>query len=118
LFAVIGDDFGVGDTTTTFNLPDFRGRFLRGWDHAAGLDPDAATRTNRGDTVTGDHVGTKQADGFKSHLHTFSLTPNVNSGSSAASNYNTGDYVTTNTSSTGGNETRPANINIMYCIKY
>lgn len=30
LFALIGTRFGVGDGTTTFNLPDYRGKFLRG----------------------------------------------------------------------------------------
>ena len=30
LFALIGTKFGQGDGTTTFNLPDYRGKFLRG----------------------------------------------------------------------------------------
>lgn len=30
LFEVIGTTYGAGDNTTTFNLPDFRGCFLRG----------------------------------------------------------------------------------------
>ena len=30
LFGVIGTRFGVGDSSTTFNLPDLRGEFLRG----------------------------------------------------------------------------------------
>jgi len=30
LFALIGDGFGEGDGSTTFNLPDYRGKFLRG----------------------------------------------------------------------------------------
>ena len=30
LFALIGTRFGAGDGTTTFNLPDYRGKFLRG----------------------------------------------------------------------------------------
>ena len=30
LFAAIGDRFGAGDGSTTFGLPDLRGRFLRG----------------------------------------------------------------------------------------
>ena len=30
LFALIGTKFGSGDGTTTFNLPDYRGKFLRG----------------------------------------------------------------------------------------
>ncbi len=30
LFALIGTNFGVGDGVTTFNVPDYRGKFLRG----------------------------------------------------------------------------------------
>ena len=30
LFTIIGTKFGQGDGTTTFNLPDYRGKFLRG----------------------------------------------------------------------------------------
>lgn len=30
LFSLIGTKFGAGDGTTTFNLPDYRGKFLRG----------------------------------------------------------------------------------------
>lgn len=30
LYALIGDNFGDGDGSTTFNLPDYRGKFLRG----------------------------------------------------------------------------------------
>lgn len=30
LFSVIGEDWGEGDGSTTFNLPDLRGKFLRG----------------------------------------------------------------------------------------
>jgi microcystin-dependent protein len=32
LFAVIGTTFGAGDGSTTFNLPDCRGRVTAGWD--------------------------------------------------------------------------------------
>ena len=31
LFDVIGTLYGIGDGSTTFNLPDFRGKFLRGY---------------------------------------------------------------------------------------
>lgn len=30
LFDLIGENFGAGDGTTTFNVPDYRGKFLRG----------------------------------------------------------------------------------------
>ncbi len=43
LFGVISDDYGAGDGSTTFNIPDYRGCFLRGFDNTAGNDPGAAT---------------------------------------------------------------------------
>jgi len=54
LFTAIGTVHGSGDGASTFNLPDYRGRFLRGVDGAAGNDPDAATRTA---AKTGGNVG-------------------------------------------------------------
>ncbi|AMP37446.1 phage tail protein [Ralstonia solanacearum] len=38
LYAAIGTTFGAGDGATTFNLPDLRGEFLRGWDDGRGVD--------------------------------------------------------------------------------
>jgi len=38
LFAKIGTIFGVGDGSTTFQLPDLRGEFIRGWDNSRGVD--------------------------------------------------------------------------------
>jgi microcystin-dependent protein len=38
LFAVIGTTWGIGDNSTTFNLPDFRGRVLAGADDMGGTD--------------------------------------------------------------------------------
>lgn len=45
LFAKIGVTWGIGDGSTTFNLPDIRGMNLRGRDQSAGRDPDKATRS-------------------------------------------------------------------------
>lgn len=38
LFAAIGTLYGAGDGSSTFNLPDLRGEFIRGWDDARGVD--------------------------------------------------------------------------------
>lgn len=38
LFSAIGTTFGPGDGTTTFNLPDLRGEFVRGLDDGRGID--------------------------------------------------------------------------------
>lgn len=123
LFAVIGTTFGAGDGSTTFNLPDDRGRFIRGWDHGAGTDPDAASRTDRGDGTTGDNVGTLQADAFRSHDHDQKEV--IGSGGST-NHYGKTDQGGDNklrtaswdTGVRGGNETRPVNRYYMPIIKY
>ena len=38
LFAAVGTTFGAGDGSTTFNLPELRGEFIRGWDNGRGVD--------------------------------------------------------------------------------
>ena len=51
-------------------LPDLRGQFVRGWDHSAGTDPDAASRLARpGDGATGDLPGTRQPAAIQAHSH-------------------------------------------------
>ncbi len=56
LFAVIGTTFGIGDGSTTFNLPDMRGYFPRGFDAGAGRDP-------------GRVFGSTQTDQMQGHIH-------------------------------------------------
>ena len=60
LFAVIGTNYGVGDGSTTFNLPDLRGEFIRGFDNGRGID-------------SGRLIGSPQADELKAHAHDFSI---------------------------------------------
>ena len=36
LFAIIGTTHGAGNGSTTFNVPDLRGEFVRGWDDSRG----------------------------------------------------------------------------------
>jgi len=120
LFAIVGDKYGVPLMGGTFfKLPDYRGEFLRGWDNARGVDPDAGSRTDRGDGVTGDNVGTLQDGEFASHGH----FATVHSGASSFFRINViqhfGPIGTSDdpTLSQGGNENRPRNINVMYLIK-
>ncbi len=132
LFTAIGVMYGPGDGSTTFNLPNYQGYFLRGINNATGNDPDAATRTDRGDGTAGDNVGSKQADLFGSHRHAPDIGGAPNSAFGVFFNYgsfaypvaggNYGTWLNTSVASytdyQGGAETRPKNIYVLYCIKY
>jgi len=112
LFAYLGETYGSGDGSTTFNVPDYRGYVKRDTDDGAGVDPDAASRTDRGDGTTGDAVGTKQEDELKSHTHTFPSNTSTGGTNSVNTKLNSTNDSPTTTAATGGNETRMKNINV------
>jgi|GEM_PF-5712055 len=95
LFAVYGTLYGAGNGSTTFGLPDMRGVFPRGWNHGSGVDPDAVSRTDRGDGTTGDNVGTRQTDEIEAHNH-------------SASTGSAGSHSHTGSANAGGNHTHSA----------
>jgi microcystin-dependent protein len=108
LFSAISTEYGSGDGSTTFTLPDLRGYFVRGYG------------TNSDGTASGG-FGDKQADAFESHTHGFVdgqsyLVPSTTEGAGRA--YGAGGVDTTVTFDAGsGTETRPRNIAMLYCIK-
>ena len=110
LFEKIGTTFGNGDGTTTFNLPDDRGEFFRGWDHGRGVD-------------TGRTLGSIQSDQLKSHTHHLGTAPNgsIDTSSQGGETLVAGEGNGQNdsdTTATGGTETRPRNRAYLICIKY
>lgn len=50
LFLAIGTTFGAGDGSTTFNIPDCRGEFIRGWDNGRGVDSARGMGSGQGAT--------------------------------------------------------------------
>ena len=70
LFNAIGTAYGGDRAKGRFNVPDLRGRFLRGTDNGTGRDPDAKDRkqSNTGGN-SGDRVGSIQEDAFQGHYH-------------------------------------------------
>lgn len=56
LFSAIGTTYGVGDGSSTFNIPDLRGEFIRGLDGGRGIDLNSvvklASTTNGSANVT------------------------------------------------------------------
>lgn len=73
LFRAIGTTWGTGDGSTTFNVPDFRGVFLRG----AGTHGSQAMAA--GGNYAGGALGTFTADAFQGHYHTISSNTLVDS---------------------------------------
>lgn len=101
LFGIIGTSFGIGDGSTTFALPDLRGEFIRGWDNSRGID-------------SGRTLGSWQIDEFKSHNHGNGAVTVAGYGYVTGGSYR----APSNTGFSGGAETRPRNIALMYIIKY
>jgi microcystin-dependent protein len=72
LFNAIGSGFGAGNGESTFNVPDLRGRFVRGWAHGSNNDQDRANRTaSASGGASGDQVGSYQEDSIQTHIHSF-----------------------------------------------
>lgn len=100
--------YSVGNGTTTFRLPDFRGEFVRGWSNSrSGVD-------------TGRTLGQWIADKLKSHTHLLHVFSRAIDGSDEE-----GDNTVATASSgvsgyidaTGDNETAPRSIAVLYCVK-
>ena len=119
LAAYLGTTYNKGNEGPgNFRLPESRGEFLRGWDHGRGVD-------------AGRQIGIYQGDEVKSHYHDalFATGPvgagsvlgitnsaagdRVGSGAQYASSGGPQSYI----ASTGGAETRPRNLAVMWCIK-
>jgi microcystin-dependent protein len=123
LFSVLGTTWGAGNGTTTFNIPDLRGQFLRGFGGNTNEDPEKTTRFAKfSGGNTGNNIGTFQSDDFKSHRHYI-----LQDGNGSISGYNfkqfeQDGYGPNNnpvyTDYKGGNETRPKNVYVLYVVKF
>jgi len=130
LFTAIGTRFGSGDGSTTFNLPDLRGEFIRGWDDSKGVDASRAI----GSSQKGSYIAFDlNRDGVwsASAQNTSYLDARAQVGVDA---YNTSDYSTLRATGSvpaaqqpippvDGNQfsdgvVRPRNIALLACIKY
>jgi len=55
LFGIVGTTYGVGDGSTTFNIPDLRGRVIAGQDDMGGTSANRLTDLTGG--INGDNLG-------------------------------------------------------------
>lgn len=139
LFAKISTTYGVGDGSTTFNVPDLRGEFIRGWDDGREVDSARGIGTFQADsTKAHTHgAGTLATDTAGNHTHQLrdwsggggvvshmllDLNPNAQENNwdlidvtqPAGAHSHT---ITGSTASSGSAETRPRNVALMYLIK-
>ena len=107
LFSAIG--YTYGGSGGSFNVPDLRGEFIRGWDDGRGVD-------------SGRSFGSYQADDFGSHTHTAygAYSSTWFSVYARSGNWGSERFITTNsyqTGSAGAADTRPRNRAMLACIK-
>ena len=103
LFASISTTWGVGDGSSTFNLPDLRGQFVRGWDNSAGVD-------------SGRSFASSQTDQNKSHNHSITDSGHFHHAfrsGNVGERRNDSNLSTTNFPASG---TGPGNLNEAYNI--
>lgn len=121
LFAAVGTTWGVGDGSTTFNLPDSRGVFHRG----AGTN--GTLQKANGSFYSGT-LGSGQNDQMQGHQHVYNNTSGgygsgalSATGTPAAGQGQTTSSITSDGSNgtpRSGTETVPANISVTKIIKY
>ena len=109
LFTVIGTTFGSGDGSTTFNLPDLRGEFVRGYDNGRGVDSGRVFGSSQAESV-GPHSHDIELSGYTDISHDSSAEGDrtISSSGTPASGY---------ISNNSGTENRPRNVALLKIIK-
>lgn len=129
LFGLVGTTYGAGNGSTTFNLPDLRGEFIRGVDNGRGVDTGRALGSGQLDQMQR-ITGSFAAQGFDADANTntgaFSLVNRgqTNQGASSLSTYergrsfDSGNSPNARVSATTSGETRARNVALLACIKF
>lgn len=125
LFSAIGTAFGTGDGSTTFNLPDMRGRFVRYDDNMGnhgitGVTPAGAASRDAGRAHGSAQTQTTAANGLggtaAGQTQAATTTP-LNSGAASGTTNIGHTHSASALSVTGDSETRPINIALNAIIK-
>jgi len=116
LYDAIGQTYGKGNAPGTFNVPDYRGRFLRGLDSGANRDLERAQ--------TRQAIGSVQNDGVGPHVHPIPVVNRtIRQSWGPYSGFALADEPPLSTrniseSTSTGRETRPKNVAVNWIIKF
>lgn len=108
LFAAIGTTFGAGDGSTTFNLPDFRGRNAVGKDNMGGVAANRVTTGGGGvdgltlGAVGGSETKTLTSAQIPAHAHPVTTVSSNTRSDGGGAGSNVGPTGATNTSNNTG----------------
>jgi microcystin-dependent protein len=125
LFAVIGTTYGVGDGSTTFTLPDLRGRVVAGEDDMGGTSANRLTGLTDG--VNGDVLGgtgglesnTLTEAQLPAHTHTYTSTNMGGAGGNSGVAFNTtGSSSTSRSVNTTGSGSAHNNVQPTIILNY
>jgi microcystin-dependent protein len=122
LFSTIGTTYGAGDGSTTFNLPNLSGIFVRGSGSQTigGVSYSGSFSTKQNDAlqnITGTVGQFDAAFGTTVATGAFTTTQTTKTtGGGGSGKYLTADFDASRVARTS-TETRPANIALLYCIK-
>ena len=121
LFAALGTTYGIGDGSTTFNLPDLRGEFPRGLDDGRGIDSGRTIGSSQSYALE-NFTGVFNSGQYYSYAYAtgvFAASGN-NGHRTYASGTNAGLQLTIDASRqvNTSTETRPRNVALLACIKY
>ena len=131
LFAIIGTTWGAGDGSTTFNVPDLRGEFVRGWDDGKGTDSGRTFASSQSSANKQHNHSATSSVSDPGHNHSVTAARKIggftdNGGEPdqrvTQQNFTTGSQftgisVSTSIGNDGGSEARPRNIAMMYVVK-
>jgi hypothetical protein len=120
LFSAMGTTYGPGDGSTTFNLPNAQGVFVRGagTQTISSISYSGTQGTTQGDQLQGLKVPVYSSFGASLSSAGGTRYLGDNNGGTNLGNVNSGTPISDGTNGTPrtGSETRPANIVLLYCV--
>ena len=122
LFAIVSSLYGNGDGSSTFNVPDLRGRFVAGWDAGTSVLTSVTANMVLGSSIAntgGAQAVTLTTAQMPAHTHSYTIKASGVGGNEGSGSlwYNTSSSSTGSTGSDGAHSNIPPTMILNYIIK-